>query len=372
MSTSCYIFVFRYRRPIIGALNLATGAAAHVISVGSSSAGAITVDTAAGISLDAATASNFTVTGAADLSLISTAGSIVINAEEAADDAIQLTSAAGGLSASLALSAVIATSEANADSMQLTSGGGIDITATGAATKDIDIVCTSGSVNISGGEDVADAVVISAGAGGIDILATGAAAQDIDIVNTGGSLNLSATEAQANSITVTSTAGGIDILATGAGAGLDIDIVNTGGSVNITASESAADAMVITASGAAGGIQLVAGTNGILQNSGQLVKVTGVAAAATPYTVLGTDFFIATDVTGGVLSLTLPASPATGRYLIVSDSVGQAGANTITLNGNGKNISLGATAAGSKTITTAYQAVGLIYNGTIWNAFVLA
>jgi len=266
-----------------GALNLATGAAAHVIAVGSASAGAITVDTAAGISLDAATASNFTVTGAADLTLQTTAGSLnllageddaacivieadagiseriyihsdqgtgndsvflesdvggitltsgkadaaaidinaasggmtvdcglgisldaagasnlsvsgagidltlassggraVINGEEAADDAIRLLSAAGGLDCDVALSCVITSSESNADSMQIVSGGGVDITATGGAAKDIDIACTSGSVNISAGEADAAAIVLNASnaAGGIDI-STGGGSVDI-------------------------------------------------------------------------------------------------------------------------------------------------------------------------------------------------
>ena len=58
------------------AINIGTSAAAHVISIGNASAGAITVDTAAGISLDAATASNFTTTGASvDLTLSSSRGS---------------------------------------------------------------------------------------------------------------------------------------------------------------------------------------------------------------------------------------------------------------------------------------------------------
>lgn len=83
-----------------GALNLATGAAAHAIAIGSASAGAVTVDTAAGISLDAATASNFTVTGAGiDLTLASVGGSVAINGSEAAATAISLTAsdAAGGI-----------------------------------------------------------------------------------------------------------------------------------------------------------------------------------------------------------------------------------------------------------------------------------
>ena len=99
--------------------------------------------------------------------------------------------------------------------------GGIDI-ADGAAGKDLDLACTNGSVNITAGEDVADAVVITASAGGIDVLATGEAGQDIDIVNTGGSINISA-EDVADAAVINAATGGIDITADGA-AGKDLDL----------------------------------------------------------------------------------------------------------------------------------------------------
>jgi hypothetical protein len=88
------------------------------LTVGSASCGAITVDTAAGISLDAATASNFTVTGAsADLTLSSSGGSVNITATEAAADAIVInaSNAAGGIDLS-------------------TGGGSIDLSSAGAVT----------------------------------------------------------------------------------------------------------------------------------------------------------------------------------------------------------------------------------------------
>lgn len=62
--------------------------------------GGITIDSTGAISVDAAAASNFTVTGAFDLTLSSSAGSVVISGGEAANDAIQLTAAAGGVAIS--------------------------------------------------------------------------------------------------------------------------------------------------------------------------------------------------------------------------------------------------------------------------------
>lgn len=161
------------------------------------------------------------------------------NSMGTAVDALQFNSTVGGITLSAGL--------ASADAINITAGaGGVDID--GAL-----------QVNIASSQNANDAVVINASAGGVNITATGAAGEDIDIINTNGSLNFSVGEAIADSV-VLATAGGIDINCSGA---FDID-VTTAGSMNFTPSESAADAFVVNASGAAGGIQLQAGSSGIL------------------------------------------------------------------------------------------------------------
>lgn len=224
-----------------GAIGGTTAAAGTFTSLDADGTGAVT--------LVGNAASLFDVTGAGiDLTLSSDAGRVVINAEEAAADALRISSAAGGLDLDVALGLDLVCSQNAADAIIINaSAGGIDMTAAGAAGEDIDIVCTSGSVNISGGENVANAVVISAGAGGIDISATGAAGEDIDIVNTGGSVVVSATESANDAIKIEATTGGIDILASGAAAGEDIDIVATGSSVNISSTEDVASAILLHA-----------------------------------------------------------------------------------------------------------------------------
>ena len=192
---------------------------------------------------------------------------------------------------------------------------------------------------------------------------TGAA--DLTLQSTLGAVNVISGEANADSINVTS-AGGMNIVATGA-ATKDTIITNTNGSLTITAGESASDAFNLTASGAASGMTLTAGTAGITLSSGLKVKVTSVAAAASPYALLGTDYFVTTDTTGGALTITLPAAPATGRQIIVYDGVGQAAiGGNITIDGNGKNIAAGGTSAATKLINTAYESYTLTYNGTLW------
>jgi hypothetical protein len=417
------------------AINIVTSNAAGGIDIDSGTAGII-ADTTGGISLDSAAASNFTVTGAFDLTVSTTAGSLNLSAGEAAADAINVDAAAGGLDVDVALQMNLDSSQAAATAVRINASnaaggidvdagtGGITIDTTGALSLDsaaasnftvtgafdLTLSTTLGSLNLTAGEDAADAIVLSAGAGGIDILATGAAGQDIDIVNTGGSVNIQATESAADSITIISTAGGIDILASGAAAGEDIDIVATGSSVNISSTESAADsitiistaggidisasgaaagediditatgssinitatenvtdAIVINASGAASALQLDAGTGSIRFGSGLVVPSTAVNNAASPYTVLGTDYLLAVDSSAGAVTVTLPAATAlAGRTFVIRDVGGAAAANNITIGGGGTNLVGGGAAAASKILSAAYSGATVYSNGTIW------
>ena len=129
-----------------GALNLATGSAAHVISIGSASAGVVTVDTAAGISIDAATASNLSVSGATeDLTLESAAGRVIINAGEDAADTIYLHADAG-----------------TGEKIRIHSDQG-----TGADS--VELESDVGGITLTSGLASADAINLSASAGGVDV-----------------------------------------------------------------------------------------------------------------------------------------------------------------------------------------------------------
>ena len=149
--------------------------------------------------------------------------------------------------------------------------GGITLVSGLASADAINLSATAGGVDIDGAlqvniassQNAASAIVVNASAGGIDITAAGAATEDIDIVNTAGSININSGEAIADSMVLTS-AGGLDFTVAGTG-GLDVDMVNTAGSINITAGQAAAaDAIVINASAADSGVQIQAGSAGIL------------------------------------------------------------------------------------------------------------
>lgn len=284
--------------------------------------GGATLDSTGAVSIDAAAASNFTVTGAFDLSLLSTAGSIVMAGGEAAADAINIdaSNAAGGIDVDAGT-------------------GGIAIDTTGALSLD------------------------SAAASNFTV--TGAF--DLTLASSAGSVNITAGESANDSIVIESTAGGIDILASGAAAGEDIDITATGSSVNITSTEAAGDAIVINASDAAGGVDIQAGTGSINLASGQIVAVTAVNNAASPYTVLGTDYFLAVDTGAGAVTVTLPAATAVaGQSFVIRDMGGAAGASNITIGGGGTNLVGGGAAAASKTISTNYAGARVTSDGTIW------
>lgn len=153
------------------AITIGNGVGAHTVSIGSAAAGAIAVDTAAGISLDAATASNFTVTGAAaDLTLSGVGGSVNISASEAVNDAIviEASDAAGGVQIKAGTGGVLIGNEADTTTISvgtvaptatrnITVAGGTVITAavtdtlnlgTGGATTNVNSIKT---VNVNTG-----------------------------------------------------------------------------------------------------------------------------------------------------------------------------------------------------------------------------
>lgn len=399
----------------VNAIVINASGAAGGINIDAGTSGFI-VDTTGGISLDSAAASNFTATGAFDITIQSTAGSILLNAGEAVADAINVDST-GGFDLDAALQINIASSQAAAaDSvrivasaadggMDIDSGtGGLTLDSTGAISVDgaassnfavsgagIDLTLDSaaGQLILTGGEAAANAVRIQAddAAGGIDVDAgsagiavdtTGAlsldaaaasnltvtGAFDLTINTTAGSLNLTAGESAADSMVFTNN--GMDIVTSGA-AGRDIDITNTGGSINITATENATDAIVITASGAASAFQVDAGTGSFRIGTGLVVPITSKGNADTPYTVLGTDYVIDCDTSGGVLTVTLPAATAlAGRTFVIRDSGGAAGVNNITINGGGTNLVGGGAAAGTKVLSANYSGATVYSNGTVW------
>lgn len=250
------------------AIAIANGTGAHTLALGNAAAGAITVDTAAGVSIGGATASNFTVTGAsADLTLASVGGSIKIDGSEAAVDAIsiQASDAGGGIdidfgSGGLAIDGTSGGYAITADAASSVgvTGAGIDLTVDSAA----------GRVVVNGEEAAANAITLLSAAGGLDA--------DVAL-----QMNLASSQAAADAIVINASAGGVDITASTN----DLDLVATAASVNLDGGEAAADAVSIQASNADGGIDMDSGTGGIAIDSTAAISIQ--AATASNFSVSG-------------------------------------------------------------------------------------
>jgi len=358
------------------AVTIADGAVASTVAVGSASAGAITVDTAAGISLDAATASNFTVSAATeDLTLQSTAGRVVVKGEEAAVSAVELVSAAGGISASSALQLSLISSEAaKADSVRIqasagTGGididsgtGGITIDSTGAfsiqgaaasditttgAQIDLDLTSTGGRIIATAGEDAADAIYLHANAGTSETirlhsdLGTGAAS--VHLESDVGGITLTSGLASADAINLSASAGGVD--------------VDGALQVNIASSQADPGAITLSASNAAGAI-----------------THTG-ACVYTPDSVTSDNAGVAASVSTPVTLITTDGDSNEDNVTLADGSTGQIKHFAVVAAGNAADsikITPSNMAGGSK-ITFAADPTGLgcsmVFDGTNWAIF---
>ena len=72
------------------------------------------------------------------------------------------------------------------------------------------------------------------------------------------------------------------------------------------------------------------------------------------------------NTSGGAVTATLPASPATGAAIFFADAGGAYASNNLTIARNGQTI-MGASS--DLTVSTNNQSVGLFYNGTTWRTY---
>ncbi len=370
--------------------------------------GGITVDSTGAISIDAAAASNFTVTGAFDNTFSSTAGSINISGGEAAADAINIDAAAGGLDVDVALQMNLDSSQAANNAVRIISSavtggididagtGGITIDSTGAFSIDgaaasnvtttgagIDLTLSSvlGSVLVESTEDAALAIRLHANGGTSETiqihsdLGTGVAR--LDLLSDVGGITLRAGLATADAINITATAagGGIDIDAGTAGiiadttgaisldsaaasnftvtGAFDLTLNSTAGSVIVTGAEAAVDAVQINATTAGGGIDVNAGTGGITIDSAGLMSLD--AAGVVNLTTTGA-FDITVNSTAGSVIVQGAEAAIDAVRLNASDAAGgidiDAGTGGITVDTTAA-ISLDSATASNFTVTGA-------------------
>lgn len=97
------------------------------------------------------------------------------------------------------------------------------------------------------------------------------------------------------------------------------------------------------------------------------VAYTSVNNAASPYTVLSTDYYLGVDTSGGTVTIRLPNAPSIGRIFVVKDKTGTSATNAITITTVGGAVNIDGST--SYTINTNYEAINILFNGTSYEVF---
>jgi hypothetical protein len=90
------------------------------------------------------------------------------------------------------------------------------------------------------------------------------------------------------------------------------------------------------------------------------VNYTNVNHAASPYTVLSTDYYISVDCSGGTVQLNFPNAPTAKRQWIIKDRTGSASTSNITLTTPGGVVTFDGLT--TYTMNSNYQAINLLAN----------
>lgn len=89
--------------------------------------------------------------------------------------------------------------------------------------------------------------------------------------------------------------------------------------------------------------------------------------AASPYTVLATDYYISLDTSGGAISILLPNAPTTSRLFIIKDNNGHASANNISVTTVGGTVTIDGLT--TYPLASNFGAINLLFNGTAYEVF---
>lgn len=142
------------------------------------------------------------------------------------------------------------------------------------------------------------------------------------------------------------------------------NVAITGGTINNTSiGQTTPSAGSFTTGSFSGTLTATNATiNGSVTLTGALIEHTNVITAATNPVVVATNdvVIIIRRTTPAITTVTLPASPTTGRYLVIKDGAGNAPSFNITVNGN---IDGGT----SSVINTSYGNLAIIFNGSTWS-----
>ena len=97
------------------------------------------------------------------------------------------------------------------------------------------------------------------------------------------------------------------------------------------------------------------------------LTVTPLTHAATPYTVLSTDDFLAITDLVGTFTVKLPNAPSTGKVSIIKDSNGSAASFNIAVTTVGGAVTIDGQT--TYTMATNYQSISVIFDGSNYEVF---
>ena len=109
-------------------------------------------------------------------------------------------------------------------------------------------------------------------------------------------------------------------------------------------------------------INTATGQLGSVASIPSISNYTNVNHAASPYTVLTTDFYISVDCSGGAVTLNFPNAPTFKQQWIVKDRTGNASTNNITLTTPGGTVTFDGST--SYIMTSNYSAINILANAT--------
>lgn len=331
-----------------------TGTSTGTVGIGNSLAGAITVATAAAVSIDSATASYFKVTGAADLTLQSTAGAVIATSAKASATAIQMTAsdAAGGvaISSGTAGIAIAATNGVVA----ITSGTGAINIGADAAAHIVTVgstTTTAGTVIQSGSGDVTvtstDAVTIDAAgvlelnssAGAISV-GNDAVSQAINIGTAGARTITMGNSTGATSLVLDCGTGALNIgtnaiahtVTIGNGTGITSVVVNSGSGAASFGANATDHTTTIGSTTVASHTIIQGGTSGVsIQSAGimNIVPVTDSQASPSATSTINANVGVATftgfttaAAASQTFTITNSVVSATSAILVTVDNIG--------------------------------------------------
>jgi hypothetical protein len=117
------------------------------------------------------------------------------------------------------------------------------------------------------------------------------------------------------------------------------------------------------------GISITNGSNSITiaATGTTTLTVTPLTHAASPYTVLTTDDFLAITGSVGTFTVQLPNAPATGRVFVIKDSNGSAATFNIAVTTVGGTVTIDGQT--TYTMATNFDAINVIFDGSNYEVF---